>query len=545
MSSNKSGESSGASQAQYEFIGVTGREHRFRPSMSELVTTFDRQDVNVLVNQHFSDNAGYEVLGYGDEIKDAEGNEVDGVARLAVFKKKTIGQVVKSLTSSMNITGWIPAMEEIVRRPVTRWFLPSFIVQLKTNVSSDIIEDTQPTGWGLKILRKHRKPGLYAVSLSKVSDVPPEKILFDTMKQTKTKTDFVKFVEVDEIGTGKDLLLDSTDPGYTTTASRWHHRDSSYEAEVYTGGTAPVPPSYAWDVTIGVTNVVIAFVDTGVRLSHVDFSGKIELDSNWFDGSGTYNDTNGHGTKVAGVAAASAAWSGSGQGIAGIAPNCRILVAKASLTESAPYSQRADAINWVTTKATDPVNTGTTGKRYILNMSWRTTTWSDLIEQAIIDAYAGNVLLVAAAGDDSGEIARTNNPAPPAGSTIVYPASYPECIAAGSYTRSSSKPRLLTSNVGTFVIMAPGQSIAYPTLSNTGWAGTGSGTSISAAIVSGICALAWSRNFQLNTPPRFSRGNVDVRNWLEGAAALPANGIVGYPNAGRANARHTVNNAVV
>ncbi|MGH3851314.1 MAG: S8 family serine peptidase, partial [Pseudonocardiaceae bacterium] len=85
----------------------------------------------------------------------------------------------------------------------------------------------------------------------------------------------------------------------------------------------------AWSRSTGV-GITIGIVDTGVDLGHPDLEGKVAADANCVGvprcEMGGGQDDNGHGTIVSGIAAAVA---DNGIGIAGAAPDARLVVAKA------------------------------------------------------------------------------------------------------------------------------------------------------------------------------------------------------------------------
>ncbi|MBI1804215.1 MAG: S8 family serine peptidase [Ignavibacteriae bacterium] len=109
------------------------------------------------------------------------------------------------------------------------------------------------------------------------------------------------------------------------------------------GGTpgADIKAEQAWDITTGNPNVVLAILDTGIplqsanqggtllpSLSHPDFSdpNRIILGHDFVDvypADTTVRDENAHGTHVAGIAAAQ---TNNGEGVAGVAWNCRLLI---------------------------------------------------------------------------------------------------------------------------------------------------------------------------------------------------------------------------
>ncbi|MEA2973482.1 MAG: serine protease [Actinomycetota bacterium] len=85
----------------------------------------------------------------------------------------------------------------------------------------------------------------------------------------------------------------------------------------------------AWTVTRG-AGAVIGIVDSGVEANHPDLAGKVALTADCWnrpacvDGLGN-TDADGHGTLIAGVIAAG---TDNGKGIAGVAPDARVVVAK-------------------------------------------------------------------------------------------------------------------------------------------------------------------------------------------------------------------------
>jgi subtilisin family serine protease len=112
----------------------------------------------------------------------------------------------------------------------------------------------------------------------------------------------------------------------------------------------------AWPVTKG-AGVIIGIVDSGIDASHPDLAGKIDAQADCIGGScreGTARDADGHGTVVAGIAAAK---TDNGVGIAGVAPDARLVIARVLGADGAGVTEDINrAIQWVVDKGARVVN---------------------------------------------------------------------------------------------------------------------------------------------------------------------------------------------
>ena len=86
-------------------------------------------------------------------------------------------------------------------------------------------------------------------------------------------------------------------------------------------GLQKVGAEQAWGVARG-QGVIIGIIDSGVKLNHPDLQANLLPGWDFVDKDDYPDDGQGHGTLVAGVAAAVA---GNGEGIAGVAPEAKIL----------------------------------------------------------------------------------------------------------------------------------------------------------------------------------------------------------------------------
>lgn len=125
-------------------------------------------------------------------------------------------------------------------------------------------------------------------------------------------------------------------------------------------GLDRVRAEQAWSVSRG-TGVVVAVIDSGVDLGHPDLETQLHRDgdgrvvgADYVDGDADPTDRNGHGTMVAGIAAAAA---DNGIGIAGVAPGARIMPIRVLDDEGrGTPSDVDDAIRWAVDNGADVIN---------------------------------------------------------------------------------------------------------------------------------------------------------------------------------------------
>ncbi|MBJ7259877.1 MAG: S8 family serine peptidase [Chthoniobacterales bacterium] len=264
----------------------------------------------------------------------------------------------------------------------------------------------------------------------------------------------------------------------------------------------------AWDTTTGSAAVTIAVVDSGVEATHPDLAGRVLVGYDFVNGDANPADDNGHGTAVAGVAAAG---GNDGIGVAGAAWNVSILPVKVmNSAGSGSYSSIANGITYAADRGAK-----------IINLSLSGTSSSSTLQNAVSYAWNKGVLLVAAAGNNGS-------------SSAVYPAAYPNMVAVSATTSSDTLASF--SSYGSFVdLSAPGQDITTSWL-NSGYV-TISGTSFSSPLTAGVAALALSRNPGLSNAQLSSLLTANTDD-------LGAPGYDIYFGAGRLNAAKVVAAAV-
>ncbi len=112
----------------------------------------------------------------------------------------------------------------------------------------------------------------------------------------------------------------------------------------------------AWDIVTGTTSIKIAIIDSGIDMSHPDLTSKIVdgYDFIGVEGDNIPDDQHGHGTHVAGIAAAV---TNNGVGVAGTSWGARIMALRALDDEgNGNGADIATAINWAETHGAKIVN---------------------------------------------------------------------------------------------------------------------------------------------------------------------------------------------
>lgn len=266
----------------------------------------------------------------------------------------------------------------------------------------------------------------------------------------------------------------------------------------------------AWTLHTGGPEVVIAVIDTGVDLDHPDLIDKITAGSeagyNFINPSSPPDDDNGHGTHVAGIAAAS---SNNNRGVAGVSWGARIMPLKVlNSAGSGDTYNVAVAIRYAADHGADIINMSLGGGCGV-------SGWPD-VEDALRYAFGKGLIIVAASGNTS--------------SAEVYcPAAMDEVVAVGA--TDTSDIRASFSNYGSELdVMAPGTSVISTIRGGYGYM---SGTSMSTPHVTGVAALMRSFGPGLT--------NLQVMDFIESTADdLGAMGWDQYYGYGRVNARHAL-----
>jgi len=193
--------------------------------------------------------------------------------------------------------------------------------------------------------------------------------------------------------------------------------------------------------------VRVAVIDSGVDGGHPELMGRIAASKSFVAGAAT-EDTQGHGTFVAGLIAAG---TNDGVGIAGLAPNAELLVAKVVGPErSIPVEAEAKAIRWAVANGARVINMSLGGLRDPTDPS--RDTYSKLEADAVGFAVSKGVLVVAALGN--GDQA-PSQPWPYAS----WPAALPHVLGVSALSRKGASPAFSNRDPRFNDLAAPGEEI--------------------------------------------------------------------------------------
>jgi thermitase len=256
----------------------------------------------------------------------------------------------------------------------------------------------------------------------------------------------VEFVELDEILPVSATSVAPNDTNYATWQQPYLSQISS--------------PT-AWSGTTGSSSVVVAIIDTGVDGTHPDLASKMIAGWNIYSNNSDTSDVYGHGTSVAGTAAAA---TNNGIGVAGVCWQCLIMPIRVSDKRGmASYSDMASGISWAASH----------GAR-VANLSYEASTSSTVTKAAQAFVNAGGVVTIAAGN----------------GGTFISAADNPYALTVGGI--NSINTLYSWSNYGNIIdLVAPG--CVYTTLRGGGY-GAACGTSFSAPLVAGVAGLMFSAN---------------------------------------------------
>lgn len=200
-------------------------------------------------------------------------------------------------------------------------------------------------------------------------------------------------------------------------------------------GPPAIDAERAWNHIPQNHDVILAIIDTGVDVSHEDLVGNYDasIDKDIVNNDNNANDDMGHGTHVAGIAAAV---TNNSTGIAGLAPVTIMGVKVLNWLGAGTDVDIADGINYASNNGAD-----------VINMSLGSTTTSSVMRDACdIAFYNRNVVVIAAAGNSNT-------------SQKTYPAAYASVIGVAALETPTQRASFSNYGYDNVEISAPGAAI--------------------------------------------------------------------------------------
>lgn len=235
------------------------------------------------------------------------------------------------------------------------------------------------------------------------------------------------------------------------------------------GGVQPDPPSWgldridqragldhAYHYATDASGVTIYVIDSGVDAKHPDFQGRVAPGRDFLNGGSDTSDTNGHGTRLAGIAAGQAY---------GVAKGAQIVPVRVLDKDGGGATDQIIAgIDWVAQNAQQPA-VAVLGIGGVPN---------DRLDAAV-KRLAAVVPIAVPAGSETAD------------ASGFSPGRVPEALTVAASDNQDHPDK--ASNFGQDVdLYAPGVDIPAPIAGGTG-AGPDSGTSMAAAFAAGVAAL--------------------------------------------------------
>lgn len=239
------------------------------------------------------------------------------------------------------------------------------------------------------------------------------------------------------------------DPQY---GAQWHHPQMNSPE--------------GWDVTHGDSSMILAFTDTGIFKEHSDLAGKVVNGYDAYnniseDDGGDVSDIHGHGTHVAGCAAAI---TNNNNGVAGVNWDAQIMMIRVAIDSSggAYYEDLLEGAVWAIENGASVVSASYSGVSY------------EPIQDTGAYIHSIGGIYMYAAGN---------------GNTNHSSWDWQDVVVVGATTYGDDKAGF--SSYGTGVdLFAPGVDIGATT--RDGGYGWWSGTSMATPLVNGVAGLIWA-----------------------------------------------------
>lgn len=311
----------------------------------------------------------------------------------------------------------VESSESVERFPIPNWKLPHVAERLLvwSDVTNDDLSSLVPLYPGLARIRnleptKENRPG-------KIIEGLPQELLVQIISDGgSVSASGNLYVEPDYYLTN---TADPNDPGYFNRRKWGLHNVGQNNGKF----DADIDAREAWDVIHDASDIIVAVIDSGARMTHEDLKDNlwvnvgeipgngVDDDRNGYvddvhginaiDGTGSPEDDQGHGTHLSGIVGA---LGNNGKGSVGVAWKVKIMPLK--FIDSTGSGSTSDAI--------ECIDYAIEQGAHVINASWGNVGQSFFLERAVRRARNAGVVFVTAAGNNSDDIEEVPN----------FPASY-------------------------------------------------------------------------------------------------------------------------
>ncbi|HYK66451.1 MAG TPA: S8 family serine peptidase [Streptosporangiaceae bacterium] len=235
----------------------------------------------------------------------------------------------------------------------------------------------------------------------------------------------------------------------------------------------------AWARTHG-NGVTVAVLDTGADPSVPDLAGSVTVGPDYTRGADPagYQPPHLHGTYICSIIAGHGSGPGRAEGIIGVAPGARLLSIRVIPDDNEPgfavYNENSSFADAIANGINYAVGHGAS----VINMSLGSTGATRNLREALANAIAHSVVIVASAGN-GGSAGGGFSP-------YSYPASFTGVISVAAVGPAGHRASFSEKN-SSVVVAAPGINVAG--VEGGGTYVSGDGTSPASALVAGVAAL--------------------------------------------------------
>lgn len=343
------------------------------------------------------------------------------------------------------------------------------LVLFKQEVPQSVIDQINQR-FGMEVIRVTSVTKVYQLK------IPPNITVPDAVNQYRA------LAEVLEVSPNYYMKIDGI-PNDSFFNQQWNFHNTGQFIPNFGFGTADadIDAPEGWDIQTGSSSIQIAILDTGIDQDHPELASKIIYNANHIGAPSGVDDFQGHGTHVAGIAAAI---GNNGSGVAGACWGCQLM----NMKVLGDYGSGTSA---ALIAAIDDCHDGIGPDCDIISGSLAGAGTCGSVaglQASINNAFSAGLILVFAAGNSNNNL----NASP------EWPATCNNVVTVASTTNTDARSGFSNYGANYVEIAAPGSAIMstapnHPNNIGYRYYGIISGTSMATPLVSGALGVIWSK----------------------------------------------------